>query len=494
MNMKNIIYILLGFVVLVLASCSEDKMDEINANPNNPTEVNSNLIITDVIVNSAFAVTSSDLAFYASSYIEHQVGVYNQMYNAEIRTTGPVTATTYNNSWNAMYNNLYNLKDIIAKCSEGGSEEGNYHTLGIAQILSAYNLAILTDVMGDVPWTDALQPGVVYKPNLDKQEVVYTDVFAFLDAAIENLGKETNYPALDVQDPIYGGDEAMWLKAAHGLYARYKMRLHTRSSDLAGVISHANQSFASVAEELKYDYSAKGGSSPFYQFFVDRDYYGASQSLHDKLIALNDPRDSIFWKPYPDSGDEILFALNGDPNRDQQAQGVFSVSALSHIGAPTFMLSYHEVQFLLAEAYARDSQLNEAKAALENALGAAFGKLAYAINDRIPGNSASTLADNYFTNFVEARFDTDPVREVMLQKYIAFYEEEAVEAYNDIRRLNAMGGDNATYITFAHPEPDKFPLRYTYGNSDVTTNENVRVAYEAIDVFNDNVWWAGGDK
>ena len=34
----------------------------------------------------------------------------------------------------------------------------------------------------------------------------------------------------------------------------------------------------------------------------------------------------------------------------------------------------------------------------------------------------------------------------MVQKYIAFFEEEAVEAYNDIRRLKAMG-DNVIELS-----------------------------------------------
>ena len=81
--------------------------------------------------------------------------------------------TRYNNSWDVVYQTLYNLKAIIEKCSEGGSEEDNYHTLGIAQILSAYNLATLTDAMGDVPWSEALRPGEIFTPVLDNQADIY---------------------------------------------------------------------------------------------------------------------------------------------------------------------------------------------------------------------------------------------------------------------------------------------------------------------------------
>ncbi|MDD2636966.1 MAG: SusD/RagB family nutrient-binding outer membrane lipoprotein, partial [Bacteroidales bacterium] len=81
MIMRKIFSILLsGLFVLGVWSCSEDIMDDINANVNDPTEVGSHLIITDAMVTSAFSVTGSDLAFYAGVYIEHNVGVWNQSY------------------------------------------------------------------------------------------------------------------------------------------------------------------------------------------------------------------------------------------------------------------------------------------------------------------------------------------------------------------------------------------------------------------------------
>ena len=110
-----------------------------------------------------------------------------------------------------MYQTLYNLKVIIGKCSDGGSEAGNYHTLGIAQVLSALNLATLTDLMGDVPWSQALQPGIIFTPVLDKQQDIYTVIFKFLDDGIANLNKTSVYASLGAQDLIYGGDISLWI-------------------------------------------------------------------------------------------------------------------------------------------------------------------------------------------------------------------------------------------------------------------------------------------
>ena len=135
--MKKYIYTtILSFGVLLFGACSEDIMDDLNKNVNNPEDVTSSLTLTDLMTKSAFSITGSDLAFYSSVYIEHNVGIYGQMYDAEIRSNEPTSSTTYNNSWNTLYETLLNLKTVIAKCSEGGEEEGNYYNLGIAQILS----------------------------------------------------------------------------------------------------------------------------------------------------------------------------------------------------------------------------------------------------------------------------------------------------------------------------------------------------------------------
>ncbi len=482
--MRKIIYITYTLILsLALWSCSEDAMNEINRNVNDPSDMESRLIITDAMTSTAFQVAGGDFCFYSSIYIEHNAGTWNQFYNADIRVTEPTSSTTYNNSWTAAYANLYSLKLVREKCSEGGSEAGNYHTLGIAQILTAYNLATLTDMIGDVPWTEAIRPGDIFTPVLDNQSDIYSGIFSLLDDAIANLDQESIFPSLADQDLIYGGDVDLWIKFAYGLKARYTMRLSLKTPDYANVIAFADKSFTSRAEQAQFIYNGSTSQSPFYSMFQDRDYYGASQSLHDKLFERNDPRDAVFFTPHPQSGsEELVFAPNGQAN---QVQGVYSISAISTITAPTYLLSYHEIEFLKAEAYARLNNLPAAEEALKNGITAAFRKV----------NIGLTSADaaDYYDNNVSTRFNSDPLSEIMNQKYIAFFEEEASEAYNDYRRLRAMGNN---LIKLDNPNnTTKFPLRCTYGSADVTTNKNVRDAYgDGNYVYTENVWWAGGTR
>ncbi|WP_298650010.1 SusD/RagB family nutrient-binding outer membrane lipoprotein [uncultured Proteiniphilum sp.] len=487
--MKNNIFLYLMLTCLTLfSSCSEDIMDRINENVDNSTNMASKFIITDVMTSTAFRTVGTDLAFYASIYIEHNVGIYGQMYNAEIRQSEPTSSSTYNNAWESTYTNLFNLKDIIAKCSEGGSEEGNYHTLGIAQILTAYNLAILTDAFGDIPWSEALQPGIIYSPKLDTQEEIYDDIFALLNDAISNLEKTSEFDALGTQDLIYGTTDdgtidansiVKWKKFANGLLARYTLRLSKINPQYQAVIDYANKSFTNSAEEAKFKYNNSTSFSPFSRFLKDRDYFGASESFIQKLDEREDPRKEIFY-----GDEELVIAPNGTPD---QKQGVYTKSQISIPTAPTYFLSYHEIEFLKAEAYARLNNLDNAQESLRKAIIAASSKS----NINLAGDDSGQYAEQ----IIEERGSSlsSILAEIMIQKYIGFYEEEAFEAYNDFRRLKANGEN---FITLNNPKnANQFPLRYTYGSSDVTTNTNIAdIIGDGTYVYSKNVWWAGGSN
>jgi len=474
--------LVLAVIAIAVYSCSEDTMDDINKNVNNPTNVASQYVITDVMTSTAFSALGTDLSFYSSIYMEHNVGIYGQMYDAEIRTSC-ISSSTYDNAWSSIYNNLYNLKVIIDKCSPGGSEAGNYYTLGIAQALTAYDLALVTDLFGDVPWSEALQPGIIFKPKLDTQEAIYKDIFAHLDSAIVNLEKTSLFPYLGTQDLIYGGDAASiakWKAFAYGLKARYTMRLSYRNPNYNDVIEFANKSFTSSANECKFVYNGITSVSPFYIFYKDRNYFGSSLSLHDKLIARNDPRDGVLFAPAPGT-ESIVFAPNESPS---VKQGFYGISAISTITAPTYLLSYHEIEFLKAEAYARNNDLVNAASSLKKAVVAACAK----VNIGISNAEASAYFDSEVAPLLTTK--NSAIAEILVQKYIAFYEEEAVEAYNDYRRTKAMGENSIDLDNTL-----KFPLRFTYGSSDVTTNSNVNEAYgDGTYVYTENVWWAGGTR
>lgn len=467
--------------LFLLQSCSDDKMDEINSNLNNPTNVPTRLVITDVMTASAFSITGSDNSFYAGVYAELNAGCFGQMFNAQRRMGEPQLASTYNNSWNNSYVQLRTLKTIIEKCSDGGSEAGNSTTLGIAQVLFAYNLAILTDLFGDVPYSEALNPKVNKQPKLDKQEAIYAEVFNKLNEGIANLNKTSTYTSLGNQDLIYAGNAVKWKKAANALLARYTMRLSLKKPDYQGVINYVDASFSNATEELKLVNSLV--PNPYARFELDRRALAVSKSFYERLVAngVADARlDGMFTKK-----NGAVKPFNNSISTEPDLQGFYSISALISEKNPIYMMSYHELLFLKAEAQARLNQDANALATLKLAIKAAY------LKDQFVKFTAAQ-ADAYIATIPNLT-GKNLLKKIMVEKHISFYENEGIEAYNDIRRLQAVG--NGDLIPLVHPNPELFPKRFGYGNSDVAANPNVKEAFgDGNYVYTENVWWAGGTR
>lgn len=516
MKIKNISKSFLAAVVLAasLFSCSEDKMDEINKDINHTTDVPAKLILTDVMTSTAFSAVGGDFNTYAGIYIEHEIGSHNQTYRAERREGEPQAASTFNNVWGSTYSTLKNAKIAIAKCSEGGSQEGNFVSRGIAKLLAAYNLAILTDFFGDVPWTEACDYTVSMTPKIDKQEDIYKDIIAYIDAAIEDLQKEDK-TGIGNQDLIYKGDATKWLKAAYGLKARYTMHTLNRAADkqaaLQTVLDCISKSFTSVDEQFSYNmYNTGVNMNPLFGYFWARAGLVASRSMFDKLADRKDPRiGRIFMEPNKQvvisSADDKLLKLAKHADLEQsQLQYTTSLYVAAQT-APTHLLSYHEVLFLKAEALVQLAKTAEAKATLKEAVIAGFANTEKNVSAALKstywdGFEVSTKAITpeeaaaYFDENVASRFDANPLKETMIQKYIAFHgaNGESTECYNDVRRMKASNND---FYDFQNPKTDKFPLRCPYGNDDTTTNPNVQSAYgDGTYVYTENVWWAGGSR
>jgi hypothetical protein len=504
-------------------SCSEDAMDKVNENVNKPNDVQAKFILTDVITRTAFYNTGGDFNTYLSVYVEHEVGTDNQLWNAERREREPQSASTFNNTWGNMYTALKDARMVIEKCSPGGPQEGNNTTLGMGQVMAAYNLALLTDMFGDVPYAEGFKPLEIRNPKLDKQEELYKQVNAYLDAAIENLPKGDTHATGSVggQDLLYSGNTQNWLKFAYGLKARYGMRLVAKSTDksaaLKAVIANVDKSFKDASEQAAFDQYAGSNRNPFFDFQWSRRALMASKSLVDKMIENSDPRlNRVFiTQKYVQLADlankgesYAKVAPNGNPIQDKNTYNL-SIFGFAQ-SAQTQLLSYHEILFLKAEAMQR---LGEGSAVVEPVLKAAVVAAVVNAEQSINAslNSAlvkgatkgvgiveksdkitATAAANYFDTKIKGLFQANPLKVIANQKYIAFFgaSGESTEMYNDIRRWKS-NGENLVELK----NPGKFPLRLPYGNDDTTTNPNVQAAYgDGGYVYTENVWWAGGTR
>ena len=506
------------WIIAGLYSCSDEALNKVNESVDHPKSVQSKYIISEVITSTAVHNIGGDFNTYFSSYVEHEVGIDNQLWRAETRQGEPSSSSTFNNTWSSLYTALRDARIAIDQCSEGGRDAGNSVTRGIAEVLAAYNSALIADAFGDSPWSEAavINPDGSPKsmtPKIDPQQDIYTGVMAYLDAAITDL-QGTDKSAIGSFDFLFKGDKAKWLKLAYGLKARYTLHLLARSSnvsaDLNKILDYVSKSFATVNEQAAFNVYNATNLNPLFDFQWSRDGLAASESMSEKLLERNDPRfrrvfvDANWVQIDSQDGENFFMAPNGTAEQLRYYYNT-SVFVFSQTASTMFM-SYHELLFIKAEALARKGDIATAKSVLKQAVVAAIANTELSVQAafnapavNVYGGLEETTdaispkeAADYFDTEVNPLFDENPLKEVMIQKYIAFFgaSGESTEAYNDVRRLKAL---KENFISLANP--NKFPLRCGYGNSDTTTNPDVKNAFgDGQYVYTEPVWWAGGTR
>ncbi|NDK54634.1 SusD/RagB family nutrient-binding outer membrane lipoprotein [Pontibacter sp. BT213] len=459
-------------LLLVSNSCSEDKLDEIDTNPNSPTDVPINLLLPQVEVDVAFAVANTDVAWYSSVFVQHTTGVHAQLQSAD-RRAGLNDATLVNNTWTTIYaTTLPDLNLIIQKGSEGGEEEGKWIEVGIAKILKAYTLAIATDSWGRVPFTEAGQGSEVRKPVFDPQEQIYAGIQTLLDEAIADLAKEATSPG--GRDLIYGGDAESWIKAAWSLKARYYNRLSNidPTGSAQNALNAAANGFTSSADNMIFDAFTTDatGQNPWFQEAADRAHLAVSQQFVQTLEASNDPRLPLLVAPAPATG-TITGAPNGTQTNDQ-ASVQFSdpTEAVLNETSPLPLMTYDELKFIEAEANLRLGNTVAATTAFTEAVTNAVQRQ----TPELSGTQATAVAATAVAGGVT-------LQNIIRQKWISFWLFQPIEAFADYRRTG--------FPALTHPISAP-PARFPYPQSELDANaENVPNVQ-----LTDGVWWDDGTE
>ncbi len=479
--MKIYKFLLVLSISLFLFSCSEDKMDEINENQNNPSEMTVKNILPDAILKTAYETTGTDIAWYSDVFCEYAAGTWGQANEADYRI-GMNSSALMNNSWNSIYDVMNICKTIIdATDPTTGTEPSRTGDRGVAEILMAYNLAMAVDMWGDVPYSEAFQGSDNLQSTYDDEQTLYAEVFNLLDAGITNLEFGE---AITGYDYIYGGSLEAWIRAAHSLKARYYMRLTNVSATAASdALAEIADGFASAADQMLFSDFVDNlpNANPWFEYWYVRDHNSISSTIVDLLTARNDPRNSWYYS----SGDIAPIGAA------EQTQGGYAQSNLttgSRSWDPVLpLMTYHELLFLQAEAEFRTGAAAATwQATLQSAITAQFSWLSeYMLYDWTNGDpDPMNIGDatSYFTNEVLPRLTSgNELNEIMTQKYLGLFEMECIETYNDVRRTGIPTMQNPNNITVG------FMNRFPYALSETQSNpDNV----PTVDVHVDKIFWA----
>ena len=492
MIMKKYIVMAMSVAIFGMTSCSEDQLDDVNKNYQYPAAdvVPAHLQITDAIMATAFHTSSGDYSFYLSTVTEQQVGTgNNQLMKAELRNAGELAApSTFNNVWNSTYSNLLNIQEMIDKVENNiASSGGQLDVLGAAQVLKVINFEILTDMHGDIPYTEALKGAANMQPKVDSQESIYSDLGKTIDNAIDNLNTatENGMKNFGSEDILFKGNTKKWLALAYAVKARLYIHQTVINANAAAEALKA----AEKALELGFagfkvtEFDGDVAVNPWAAFLYSRGYISPSKTVVD-LMGAKDPRlKHYITETAPDDyfTDDFeyqpgAYATPGDEKNAKRSWAVNISEYYYMFNEPVQVLSLHELLFIKAEAEARTDK--DATTSFKAAVQASITESNSWVGDEETGA-------NYAASLGSATLE-----KIFVQKYIAMAIDEHIQTYNDLRRCMAMG---EKYITLTNPKNiqsglNRWPYLLPYGQSSLVSNPNLKT----VDIYEKQCWLFGG--
>lgn len=360
--MKKIKYIILLLVVspaLLLTSC-DDGFDEVNSNPNAPSEVPSELLLAGIIRGTGNVAGSAfNGGETGSCWVQH---LGKPIYNTN-ELYVPRQSTI-----DGVWSNMYTVVAKDASIMEGlANAQGNNNLEGVALVLKANAFHILTDLYGNIPMTEALQgdSGIITPVYDDSRTVVYPAILGMLDQAIALLNGNGSIDSS--QDLLYGGDWMLWKKYAASLKFKVLMRAasggYDASAQLTALVNSGNL-FSSNADEAKLAFlAAAPNANPFYESLVDggrTTEWCLGEELVNFMIDSNDPRLPVYAQEVGGNG-----SGNGYVGKPAGIRAIGSSffgdsNNVSLIGEmyleaeqPFYFMTYAHLSLLMAEAAER---------------------------------------------------------------------------------------------------------------------------------------------
>jgi len=522
---------------MVIATSCQKKFEDYSQNPNQPLPGKTPPgIVLKTILNDMIVFPGGDAdkqcQFICSNYVYYGDNKY---------WTGSATLNYTSANAGDPNNDLNNTLAMEAEARRlAGSDNNPYHALGL--FFRAFFFVSMSEKVGDLPMTDALQGLNNISPKYDTQKDIFKQSLLWLDSAntllagfIQNGFLEFSgdfYYAERISAPLGARDALIeWQKVVNSFRLRVLIELSKQAADadlnvpgqFATIYNNPAQYpiFTSAADNLQYVYNSS------FNYYPDNvTNYGNNQirlnlaaTLETTLGQLNDIRAMYLGEPARGLGfnDTSYQSFVGAPSgMDLSTMSELIGSGLAdsklslynrnrfysgYTGENTYILSYPEVCFCIAEAINRGWITGDAEQWYLTGVKAQFAF--YGIVDgantvtlmNAAGTEISYTKHFYFSDYFNqpavkyAGDNATGLNQILLQKYLAYARNSGYQAYYQWRRTGVPAFD-------AGPGTGNggvIPLRWQYPSNEIIVNDaNYQAAlqsqYGGSDDINAKMW------
>lgn len=499
--MKKRIFIPLVAAAVLLGMTACDNFEDINTDPTSIKYGNAKplSLIQDIIHGGNWTILyhsvklNSDLMQY-SVYIESGEQISNYI----------VKPDESKDIWNG----IAPKASACQRMYELAEKAGDYNCMAIALTLKAYFVSQLTDIFGDIPYSEAFkaESGNV-TPKYDTQKEIYTSLLTELESAnsMYDMTAALDSPQKDL---LYQGDVAKWKKFTNSLRLRLLMRV-SRHQDM-NAPAEMRKMLDDPGTYPVFENNEDGAILRFTGVIPNINGYGPAGTLKVKLHSnrrmcstlvdlmnlSSDPRTGKFVGGVASpANSKYLGQYRGIPSGYDYGElnvwvgeGASSYSeTLETNTQPSTFMSFAELNFILAEAAFRGFIEGDPVVWYERGVTASVQEWC----------GADQKTDNLLKNTATKYDPSRGLEMIMEQKYIASFLV-GFEAWDDYRRtgLPALtigpAAQNKDAQGVAHlPERLIYPVI-----SQSTNNKNYNEAVSRMGGRDDmltKVWWAEGE-
>lgn len=480
----------LGFATLFFTpGCSVSDFKDTDVNPNAVEVPLTSALLTNASIRMGTIANNQNLRSTALWF----PGQYTQ-YFSSTQYTDESLYSAVEPSWAEVFAGpLKDLQVIIDintapetkdKALLSGSNEDQ---IAVARILKVYFFSHVTDMWGDIPYTDALQ-GEKQKlqPKYDSQQDVYKDFFKELKEATAQIKDGDIHLKGDI---LYGGDMSKWKKFANSLRLILALRISKADATLGA--AEAKSAIASgvienITDNAIVHYPGGTFKNPWYNEYDGRKDLAISDVIEKVLKDFNDPRTTVFGDPSaPGNIIGVPYGLERNAaisftNSNPKWSRILAASYRKE-DSPYDILTAADVYLARAEAAKRGWTTEVALTMYNNGIKASFQ--GWGVFDQ------TTYAAYIANPKVLLAGDATDLTKIATQRWLTFYPR-GDQGWAEWRR---------TGIPALKPTPQalnsskQIPRRYIYPTNEANLNG---VSYKAAaalinggDTADGRVWW-----
>lgn len=494
--------ILISLILLISVSC--EKWLDVNEDPNNPIEMDYELVLPSGMTSIVY-IMGGRYQVLGALWSQHWTQSPGASQYSGIDSYDINSSSFDDRQFGDLYSGALKALEYVKDESEKAGE-WNYYL--IANVMQVYIFQILVDLYDEIPFSEALngETGNT-NPHYEKGWDIYDSLIVRLDNALSKDFDKEDLKDPEDKDVLFNGNIDRWIEFANTL----KLKIYLRQSEVRPEVARAGieklyaeeKEFLSQSVGFAAFMDESGRRNPMYEseyvFFGNNPNLILSFTLYKYMLSRVDFERLNYMFNMPEDGGDHKSLEQGNYNDPDLDAGInssgFSKPVMRPV-QPVYLMSYSESCFLQAEAMMRYNVGNFSKARekYDEAVYSAYIRVLYPTYSL---DKITEIAENKYNSFPSEGSSLETfIEAIIMQKWVSLAGIQSLETFFEQNRthypkISFVPADNGDYkpgeltVSVNNVTSNRFPKRLIFPESEYTTNINTPLRQPVWQ----KIWW-----